>query len=258
MNTRLTDPCGNDPANFVNVVDIACVPYSTLQIGLFSLGCVLWGMAYLLLLRNSLRNRFVEMPIVAACSNLAWEFAWAWLFEVDLGMAFTWAIRGWFLLDLVIFVLVLRHGRKQLRDPRGRGSVAVQLLVTAVVFAVLYTTLINQGLDNGMGAVSAYIAQLFISVLYYTLALRPDMPTALFSTAFGYLRTAGSAVMTVFMLLHYPESYFLLSMALLSAALDVGYLVLFNRKKRAEKRAEPLTAPPAPSPQPAGPPAKGS
>ncbi|UOZ07013.1 hypothetical protein [Amycolatopsis sp. WQ 127309] len=253
MNTQLpATSCGNSPANFVNIVDTACVPYSSLQIGLFAAGCVLWGLAYLLLLRNSLRNRFVEMPLVAACSNIAWEFVWAWLFAVDLGSVFTWAIRGWFLLDLVIFALVLRHGRKQLRDPRGRRSVAVQLATTAVVFAVLYATFVGQGLDTPAGAISAYIAQLFISVLYYTLALRPDMPARLFSLTFAWLRTAGSGVMTVFMLLHYPDNHFLIGMAVLSAALDVGYLVLFTRKKNAESRSGQLATRALPNPQPVG------
>jgi len=64
--------------------------YSQLDIWLILAGTIMWIVAYAFILRNSIRNKFVEMPAPAAAANLAWEFVWAFLLVTNLGVLFQW------------------------------------------------------------------------------------------------------------------------------------------------------------------------
>ena len=96
--------------------------YTVPQIVVFGIGCALWALLYLILIRNYFRYRFIEMPLAAAASNFAWEFLWAYVFTSDMGKFVETLNRIWFVLDIVIFWAVLHVGVKQLgiAKPRRR------------------------------------------------------------------------------------------------------------------------------------------
>ena len=81
--------------------------YTVPQIVVFGIGCALWALLYLILIRNYFRYRFIEMPLAAAASNFAWEFLWAYVFTSDMGKFVETLNRIWFVLDIVIFWAVL-------------------------------------------------------------------------------------------------------------------------------------------------------
>lgn len=226
----------NDPARFLNRVDRNCVPYTVPELILFAGGCLLWVVAYGILIRNMKKNRFCEMAAVAACSNFAWEFLWAFVYFTDMGWFLRWTYRAWFFLDIFIFWLLLRIGDKQVEDGFLRRHFKNACVLGTAAFGFAYYFFTKEGHDTLIGANSAYIAQMFISV--YCLLMLMRAPTlAGFSWHIGWMRSVGTGMNTVFMLLHYPNNHFLHTLALTSLALDMGYLWLFRRKMAVAARA---------------------
>lgn len=230
----------NDPGHLLNFVDRNCVPYSWLQLGLFAGGCLLWVAAYAILIRNIRRDKFVEMATVAACSNFAWEFLWAFRFFTDMGYFLVLTYRAWFFLDIFIFWLMLKHGGGQVEIPFFKRHFQAACALTTVAFGLMYYFFTQEGHDTFIGANSAYIAQMFISSLCLLMILKAPS-VALFSLPIGWLRSVGTGMNTVFMLLHYPSNHFLHTLALTSLVLDGCYLWVFWRRRR-ESAAVPAFA----------------
>ncbi len=221
----------NNPAHFLNRVDRNCVPYTGVELFLFAGGCLLWVGAYVLLIRNMLRDKSCEMPVVAGCSNFAWEFLWSFFFFTDMGYFLVWTYRAWFFLDVFIFGLLLRVGSKQVDNPFVKKHFTATTLAGLAGFVLLYYFFIQQGHDTYIGANSAYIAQLFVSVYGLMLLLKAESLEG-FSAGIGWLRSVGTGMNTIFMLMHYPQNHFLHAMALSSLALDSFYLWTYHRLRR--------------------------
>ncbi|TAE14606.1 MAG: hypothetical protein EAZ95_09730, partial [Bacteroidetes bacterium] len=75
-----------------------------------------WILAYILIIRNIRKYKYVGVPIAAVCTNFAWETLWSTAFYSDMGDAFEWGYRAWFFLDIFIFIGILQYGHKQLPD----------------------------------------------------------------------------------------------------------------------------------------------
>ncbi|MDB5104327.1 MAG: hypothetical protein JWP91_2016 [Fibrobacteres bacterium] len=227
---RCADGLVNDPGRFLNFTDRNCIPYTPLELFLFAGGCLMWVAAYWLIIRNARRDKLVDMAVAAGCSNFAWEFLWSFPFRTDMGWFLVWTYRAWFFLDIYIFWLMLRYGSSQAKSPvlaRHFKPLTVGLLA---VFTLIYYFFIKEGHDTLIGANSAYIAQMFVSVLSLTLLLgNPGLRG--FSFNVGWLRTFGTGANTVFMFMHYPGNHFLHSMAASSFVIDIAFLAIFLRFK---------------------------
>jgi hypothetical protein len=229
---RCADALQNDPSRFLNRVDRNCIPYTVTELCLFAGGCLLWVVAYGLLIRNTRRDETSEMAVVAGCSNFAWEFLWSFFFFTDMGFFLVWTYRAWFFLDIFIFRQLLRFGDKQVENAFLKRHFVVLSLSTTVAFGLVYYFFTKEGHDTFIGANSAYIAQLFISV--YCLFLLIKAPSRLgFSPAIGWLRSVGTGMNTLFMLLHYRDNHFLHAIALICLALDGAYLWTLHHKQAA-------------------------
>lgn len=211
---------------FLNLTD-----YTGVEMFLFAGGCLLWVVAYGLLIRNGLRYKIIEMPPIAAASNFAWEALWSTAFETDMGHLLIWTYRAWIVFDVAIFSMVILYGAKLVTTPALRRHFVPAIIGAMLSFGVLYYFFTAQGHDTPIGANSAYIAQLFISVYYVLLVLQREDFTG-FSLTFAYLRTIGTGMNTVFMLVHYPSNHFLHAMGLIALVLDIFYIAAFTRKRR--------------------------
>jgi len=211
--------------SLLNLID-----YTPAEMVLFAGGCVLWVVAYGILIRNGYRYKVIEMPAIAAASNFAWEALWSTMFETDMGVFLIWTYRAWILFDLVIFTMVLKYGAAFVQTPALRKAFAPLTLTSMLAFAVLYYFFTAQGHDTPIGANSAYIAQLFISVYCVLLVLQRNDFTG-FSLVFAFLRTIGTGMNTVFMFLHYPDNHWLHSMGVIAFLLDSIYITVFIKKR---------------------------
>lgn len=207
--------------------------YPPFEIFLFAGGCFLWVVVYVIYIVNGKRNKFIEMPVFAAAGNIGWEFAWAWLHRTDMGLLLVWTYRAWFILDVFIFADVLRHGRKQVTTPAIRQNMLPIFITCAVGWAVAVHYFVDAGLDTSIGANSAYIAQMGISILYLILLLRQTSLVG-WSWPVAWLKMIGTGMNTVFMCIHpaYASNHFLHFLAVTATTIDCAYIVVFWRLRR--------------------------
>lgn len=216
----------NHANDILNLTD-----YPPLQMSLFAVGCLMWVAAYAIIIHKGLKHKFIEMPVFAAASNFAWEFLWSTFFETDMGHFLIWTYRAWLLLDVFIFYMVLKYGVKNVFTPQIKVHFKFFTLTAMFGMMVLYYLFTHGGFDTTIGANSAYIAQLFISGLYVILILQQKDISG-FSMWVAYLRTIGTGLNTVFMLIHYPQNHFLHAMGIIAFILDAIYITLFTLRRK--------------------------
>jgi len=221
----------NDPSNWFNWVDINCVPYTDVQMVLFAGGCLMWVVAYGILIYETIKHKFMEMAAFAAASNFAWEALWSWAFRTDAGAFMVYTYRAWFFLDIFIFYLLLKYGHKQFNQGFFREHFKIWCSASLVGCTIIYYFFIKQGYDMPIGANTAYICQIILSILC-PIVLINAKTLAGFSFHFAWLRSFGTGANTVFMMLHYPDNHFVHSLGIMAFALDMGYLYLFKKKER--------------------------
>jgi hypothetical protein len=231
----------NDPGHFLNFIDRNCVPYTYLELFLFAGGCLMWVAAYAILIRNSLRYRYMEMAAIAVCSNFAWEFTWSWPFKTDMGWFLVWTYRAWFFLDIFIFWQLLKWGSKQVSQPAFRDHFKPAAVFITLGFAALYYFYVRQGMDTSIGANSAYMCQLILSSTCLLLLLGSSSVEG-FSPAVAWLKCVGTGMNTVMMMLHYPQNHFLHALGILAFILDTTYIGYFLRLKAKGSAAAPRPA----------------
>lgn len=226
----------NDPSHWFNKVDIHCVPYTDLEMVFFAGGCLMWVVAYAILIKESRRFQFMEMAAFAGASNFAWETVWSWAFTTDTGLFMVWTYRAWFFLDIYIFYLLLKYGHKQVQNPVIRQYFKPWAIASLIGWCLIYYCFVEQGYDMPIGANTAYIAQIILSILCPVVLLNAKNLDG-FSFNFALLRSFGTGANTVFMFMHYPENHFVHTLGVISFVLDMGYLVMFKKKEQALKMA---------------------
>jgi hypothetical protein len=214
--------------------------YPPLELVLFAAGCAMWVVVYILYAKHLYSHKMIGMPVFAAASNFGWEFVWSFARPyTDMGLLFLWGYRIWFFFDIFIFYGVLRFGATQVSTAAIKRYFKPLMIGIAICWGLLYWFFKVQGYDTPIGANSAYIAQIFISVLYLLLLLR-DHRLVWSSYAISWLRSLGTGFISFFMFLHYPDNHFLLTLCILSALTDGAYLVVFHHRMKANR--PPLTA----------------
>ncbi|HKP96023.1 MAG TPA: hypothetical protein VJ385_09730 [Fibrobacteria bacterium] len=228
----------NDPGHMLNFIDSNCVPYTYVELFLFAVGCLMWVVAYGILIRNALRYRYMEMAAIAVCSNFAWEFVWSWCFRTDMGWFLVWTYRAWFFLDIFIVWQLLKWGSKQVYQPGFRAHFKLGVIFATLGFTALYYFYTKGGLDTSIGANSAYMCQLILSSSCLLLILgNPDV--AQFSLAVAWLKCIGTGMNTIMLMHHYPQNHFLHSLGILAFMCDSTYIGYFLRLKAKGRQAAP-------------------
>ena len=70
---------------------------------------IFWTIAYLLIIRRSIQDQSVGMPLVALCMNISWEFIFSFIFPSDKPQLYINYV--WFFLDLVIVIQYIKFGK---------------------------------------------------------------------------------------------------------------------------------------------------
>ncbi|HTY58266.1 MAG TPA: hypothetical protein VMF59_05585 [Bacteroidota bacterium] len=208
--------------------------YTPLEMILFAGGCYIWVVVYILYIRHIMKHRMIGMPVFAAASNIAWELVWGFVPPAtDMGLIVVWGYRIWFFLDLYIFAGVVRMGATQVSIEALRPRFKLTIILTAVAWTVVYYFFKVEGFDTVIGAISAYVAQSLISVLYLLLLLRHHR-LVWFSLPIAWLKMLGSGLITVFMFIHYPANHFLQTVAAICLIVDCVYIGVYYERRRSE------------------------
>jgi hypothetical protein len=206
--------------------------YTHAQLFFYLGGFLLWGVAYGLLVVRIPRTRFVEIPALAVCGNVTWEFLWGFVWKVEMmGETLQWFYRLGCVLDLGILYFVFRYGAEQVSLPVARRLFRPAIVAALAGWIAFYWTFRQQGYDLPLGSNSAYAINVVMSVLYISLALRVRDPVV-FSTDIGWLKGLGTGMVTVFVFLAYPENRFVQALGVITALLDAAYLGVLALRRR--------------------------
>ena len=204
--------------------------YSLAQLSFLFAGTMLWNIAYFLIIRNAVRYGKMEMPFLAVCSNIAWEFAWAFLLYTDLGKLFEWGLRVWFFMDVAIFYFTVKYGAGQMsRDLFGKKFLPFMLLLVAWWIPVFYF-FETEGLDTKMGTTSAYLITVVMASLFVYNATR-KAPGLIATKGVAWTKFLGNTSMSIFVYLHHPEAHFLHLLTIAVFILNIIYIIQASGKK---------------------------
>ena len=204
--------------------------YTQLELWLYMGGFVLWGIAYAVVVVNIIRYRFVEIPAFAVAANVTWEFVWGWFFRVPMGSLLQWIYRGGWALDMFITYGIWRYGYLQLVTPRARSALRPTFLLALIAFVPAYYFFAGQGYDLPLGSNSAYLCNLVDSGLYIQLLVATD-DISTFSTPVAWTKMLGTALVTVFVFLKYPDNSFVQTVGVIVFILDVAYIEMLRRRR---------------------------
>jgi len=215
---------------FVNTTD-----YSILELVLFAIGCYLWCAIYFIYIRNIVKRNFLEIPLLAATGDIAWEFLWSTFFKPDMGLLFVWGYRAWLVLDVYLFYSLVKYAHNQLPDNLKAWWNWWTVSFITLGWAVIFYTFKIEGLDAVVGARSAFPLNLLISFLYIPLFLRKkgEQP---FSYVVAWIKMISTTFNVTFLFLHYPNDVFLLSVGPMIWILDVFYIGLHVKYREEVKR----------------------
>lgn len=213
-----------DLIQYINLCD-----YSLTEISLILIGTIFWNVVYVIIIRNGFKHKFIEMPVPAAASNLAWEFVWGFLFVTDLGSVFVWGLRIWFFLDLFIFWIVLKYGQKQLSTPLLIKYFRPVEIASVILWSFAFYFMIKEGYDTTMGATSAYMITIIMATLYCIFYLTSSYANYYSFTA-AWCKMVGNTLMTIFVFIHYSDMNFLKFMTIVVLILNVIYVYLVKSK----------------------------
>ena len=222
---------------------INTVRYSVPSLIVFGLGCVLWLVAYVVILYRAQKYRFVEIPAAAVVANVSWEFMWSFVYQGDTGRLMEAGYRGWVLLDFVIVFALLRGGENQVVTPQLKGLFRPGLVLGIASWMTAIFFFVREGLDMSMGATSAYIINVMMSAVYIVMLY--THPERRFSATIGWTKGLGTACFSLFMVMAPLHRYqdtapaakgFLLTLCAISLLLDAVYiLALHLRQQRATR-----------------------
>ncbi len=204
--------------------------YTVAEIAFLLTGTIFWNVAYFIIIRNAIRFKKMEMPFLAVSSNIAWEFAWAFLLFTDLGILFEWGLRVWFFMDVAIFFFTVKYGAKQMgNDIFGKRFLPFLLLLVLWWIPVFYA-MEMEGLDTKMGTTSAYMITVVMASLFVFNATR-KAPGLIATKSVAWTKFLGNSSMSVFVWMHHPEAHFLQLITVAVFVLNIVYIVQATKKQ---------------------------
>jgi hypothetical protein len=187
-------------------------------------------LAYAQIARDALRYRWLALPAAALVANFGWELVFSTVITTRLGPFYVWGARAWLLFDAVLFVLLLRLGRRQVRNPLvARHFTAVVLGAIALWSAGIFAFV--RELHDVIGGFTGYILNVQMSALFLVeLANHPTQRA--YSVSVGVLKMLGTVVVLAAELVAPAPSIFVLVLGPITLALDVAYIALLVRRDR--------------------------
>lgn len=205
------------------------------EMTLFGIGCIFWLVTYITYIRNIFKYKFVEIPFIVVCLNIAWEFIWSFVFGssvgdyLGLGLQIGYAL--WFFFDCVIFYGLWKYGYKQFEMPFMRDNAKLfAILFFAFGIGFFYTFNLS-GYDTEIGTISAYLDNLVISAAYVILFLKTS-DKSLFSKGVAWYKMLGTGLISVSLVLHWSDNYFLIFITSIVLIIDIYYVVIIRNHKQ--------------------------
>ncbi|MBU3679035.1 MAG: hypothetical protein FGM32_05450 [Candidatus Kapabacteria bacterium] len=203
--------------------------YQPWQIVLFTLGAVLWIVAYVIILRAAVRKKQLIIPVAAVICNFGAEVGAAIFFVPDMGKALVVAYWMWMLLDMVIIFNLFRYGREQFNAAYLRENF-VWLMIMSFIFSITLSSSFMVRYDLPMGVIDNYIVNVVMSVAFIGLLLSKGPHES--SMLLGWTKFLGTGVISVMFQTKYSDNLFLTTLYVTVAFFDILYLILLQRMRK--------------------------
>lgn len=205
------------------------------QMILFIIGCIFWLLTYIIYIKNIKSKQFVEIPLIVVSLNIAWEFIWSFPFGSSVGNYMGTSIQIgyslWFFFDCFIFWGILKYGYKQFQNPFFRDNSKIIAIITVIFGLIFFYTFKNAGYDTEIGTISAYLDNIMISALYIFLFVNQD-DKSLFSIQVAWYKMLGTGLISVALVWHWNENYFLMFITTVVLLLDIYYLFIVHKSRK--------------------------
>lgn len=206
--------------------------YSTTGLIYNGIGCIFWVAAYVILVTEIRKKKFVEMPAYVAGSNIGWEFVWSFIYHPNTGLLYALSYQCAFFLDCYIFYALFKYGFKQPMNPESKKHFLLFCLLNFLFWILFCFTFMKEGYDTLNGAGSGYIINIILS-LQCLFLLFQTLDTKLFSMVFAWCKMFGTGFTTISMFYFFPEDSFIQLLGVTCFILDNTYIyVLWQRHRR--------------------------
>ncbi len=135
-------------------------------------GCC-WLIAYTLIIYKGFKDKTAGMPLMVLGMNLAWEFNFAFVFDIHIP-AQRLINSLWFFFDCVIVYLKFKYGRDEYHYtlPGMSDKLFYPYLFVVFIWGWACVFAARYDWNDAMGAYSAYIQNIFISATFVTMLYR--------------------------------------------------------------------------------------
>jgi len=183
---------------------------------------VCWTLAYLLIIRRSMKDKVYGMPIAACAANLAWEFFYSFIEPFPPPQLYVNIV--WFAIDVVIFCQVITYAQSDF--PKWPRPILSALIVSALPLAYLIICFSHQA--RIVPVSSAFAQSFMMSALFIGLLVRRGSMSGQ-TIYIGILKTIGTLLIAVLLYFVYKVHRQLSIMTFLYISvlgLDITYVAL--------------------------------
>jgi len=151
--------------------------YTAFELITFGIGCYLWAIVYGFVIYDVFKYKRADIPVLAVCGNVAWEFYWGLIYKTNMGPLLQWAYAIWFFLDLLIVYGAFRYGSKQETvAPARKYNTVIMISVTASWMVIFYFFIPR--FDDNIGAFTGWILNTIMSIGFVLQKIRqPEFGT---------------------------------------------------------------------------------
>lgn len=211
--------------------------YTVFQVSLNLAASLCWVFAYISIIRNIGKHQFVEMPLIAATGNITWEILWSFYFRINMGTLLIWGIRAWLLLDIYIVYGLYKYGQKQFQTPELRDNHRKLMGAMIVIWGLFFLALTGDGHDTPMGAHSALILNLIMSIAYFVqLTKHENLPYL--SPWAALTKGIGTGLFSLFIVVATPNDHLSVALGSLVFVTDLLYTARLLYLRRAPQPSE--------------------
>lgn len=216
---------GSDP--WINLKD-----YTPFVLITFGLGCLLWAVVYIIVIRDIIKTKRIDIPNAAICCNFAWEIYWGLFYHTNMGRLFEWAYFIWFFLDMFIVYSMFKYGASQAITSGTKKLHIPAMAIILTMWLVIFHFEIPQ-YDDPVGALSGWIVNVYMSVLFCYLKIRTPEFGLNRLVAVGKFLGTGFCTSVVFV--NFYANKTLVALCFIFAAFDLIYIYLvFTGPKAAD------------------------
>ncbi len=188
-----------------------------------------WGGAYVLILRQARKDRYMAIPVVAVCFNFAWEFVFSFVIYQPLTQRSVSYV--WVLLDAFIVWQGFKIGRKDF--PTLPSRFYTLCISSLLVFATLFTIAASYEFKDQDGGYVAFSVNVLMSYLFINMLWKrkSSIGQSMYIAVGKWIGTMSAAVEFA---IWYPGRWLLSLFYCTVFVLDVTYIVLLYRQIRLE------------------------